>query len=265
MEASRTQQREKISKVIREADAGLVTVEGASSSLGVSRSDAARALSRWAEQGWFSRIRRGIYAPISISASTPVAVLDDPWVLVPTVFGESYIGGWTAAEHWHLTEQIFRTIVVFTTMEVRHSELSLGSTPFKLHHVPNSRFYGLKAVWHGTLKVQVSDPHKTIIDILENPELGGGIDHVFFCLRTYIASDQFDGSALIAYLRRANNGSINKRLGFLIDEFIPSATPLVLEVRAGLTQGNIKLDPKRKSPRLVKKWRLWVPRDWAPQ
>jgi hypothetical protein len=29
-------------------------------------------------------------------------------VLVPTLFGQSYIGGWTAAHHWELTEQFFK-------------------------------------------------------------------------------------------------------------------------------------------------------------
>jgi hypothetical protein len=34
-------------------------------------------------------------------------VIEDPWVLVPTLFGDSYIGGWTAAHHWELSEQLF--------------------------------------------------------------------------------------------------------------------------------------------------------------
>ena len=41
-------------------------------------------------------------------------VVEDPWILVPALFDPAYIGGRTAAEHWDLTEQIFRDIVVYT-------------------------------------------------------------------------------------------------------------------------------------------------------
>ena len=37
-------------------------------------------------------------------------VVQDPWILVPALFAPAYIGGRTAAEHWDLTEQIFRDI-----------------------------------------------------------------------------------------------------------------------------------------------------------
>jgi predicted transcriptional regulator of viral defense system len=92
----------------------LVTIEDAVKALGVERHAASKVLARWQQQGWLKRVGPGIYAPIPLDASTTEQVLKDPWVLVPALFAPGYIGGWTAAEHWDLTEQLFRSVFVFT-------------------------------------------------------------------------------------------------------------------------------------------------------
>ena len=62
------------------------------------------------------RVCRGLYAPIPLDAIDPSAWREDPWVIASKLFGpDYYIGGWTACEHWDLTEQIFRETVVVTT------------------------------------------------------------------------------------------------------------------------------------------------------
>jgi predicted transcriptional regulator of viral defense system len=68
------------------------------------------------------RVGHGLYAAIPLDARATEQVLEDPWVLVPSLFGEAYIGGWTAAEHWDLTEQLFRDTLVFTTKKNPHAQ-----------------------------------------------------------------------------------------------------------------------------------------------
>ena len=48
--------------------------------------------------------------------------LEDPWVIAAQLYGPCYIGGWSAAEYWDLTEQIFRTVVVMTMHRPPRSE-----------------------------------------------------------------------------------------------------------------------------------------------
>ena len=43
-------------------------------------------------------------------------MVDESWVLARAVFEPCYIGGWSAAEHWGFTEQIFNSTMVFTTV-----------------------------------------------------------------------------------------------------------------------------------------------------
>ena len=110
--------RRRLAEVVRAAGE-IVHIADAESVLDVSRSDAAKLLSRWSGQGWLRRVGPGAYAPVGLDSLGSQRVLDDPWVLVPSLYDPAYIGGRTAAEHWDLTEQIFRDIVVMTGRPVR--------------------------------------------------------------------------------------------------------------------------------------------------
>jgi len=93
----------------------LVSISDVAQALAVSRTDAAKRLARWREQGWISRVGAGAYVPASIDTLGSDRVLDDAWVLVPALFSPAYIAGRTAAEHWDLTEQIFKDTGSITT------------------------------------------------------------------------------------------------------------------------------------------------------
>lgn len=110
--------RRKLAAVVRAAG-DIVHIADAERVLDISRSDAAKLLSRWSGQGWLRRVGPGAYAPVDLTSLGSQQVLDDPWVLVPALYDPAYIGGRTAAEHWDLTEQIFRDIVVVTGRPVR--------------------------------------------------------------------------------------------------------------------------------------------------
>ena len=81
----------------------------------------------------------GIYVPVPLDSLDSVHVLDDPWILVPTLYAPAYIGGRTAAQHWDLTEQIFRDIVVLTAQPVRKKSQIRHGAPFSLKHINASK------------------------------------------------------------------------------------------------------------------------------
>lgn len=250
----------RIASVLREAGP-LVTAGDAARALRVSRSEAARMLSRWSRQGWLRRIRRGLYGPVPLDASDPVQILPDPWILVPELFGPGYVGGWSAAEHWDLTEQVFRSVLVFTTRSPRPREQTIQGIPFVLRQVAPRKLFGTRTVWRGTTKVAVSDPERTIVDMMNDPSVGGGIRHAAACVRACLQSNG-DLARVLDYAERFASGAVFKRLGFVLSSL--GANPEVLErCRGNLTAGNAKLDPGLRCPRLVSKWRLWVPEGWA--
>ena len=144
--------RARLAEVLR-ATKEVVTIEVAARTLGVDRNSAAKLLSRWREQGWLRRIGPGVYVPVPLDLAGSEQVVEDPWVLVPTLFGASYIGGWTAAHHWDLTEQLFNETVVFTTKRTSAKHVIAQGVTFRLHHIAEKRLFGLKAIWRGSQRL----------------------------------------------------------------------------------------------------------------
>jgi predicted transcriptional regulator of viral defense system len=239
----------------------LVTIEDAMRALSLDRRAAAQALSRWQEQGWLKRVGSGIYAPIPLDASTTEQVLKDPWILVPALFGPAYIGGWTAAEHWDLTEQLFRSVFVFTARPFRSKEQTVQGVTFTLKRIPEEALFGLKTLWRGQTKISIADKHRTILDLMADPATGGGIRHAALCLRQYMRDAEADDKTLIRYAEQLGNGAVFKRLGFLVSQ-MPGHEELVQACRQRLSAGNAKLDPALPCRRLIKAWRLWIPKNW---
>jgi predicted transcriptional regulator of viral defense system len=258
-------QRAQLSSVIR-ASKELITVENASTALRLDRVAAAKVLARWTQQGWLTRVRRGLYAPVPLAASLPDQVLEDAWVLVPEIFSPGYVGGVSAAHHWDLTEQLFRTVFVYTTRPIRQTQQTIQGIDFSVHHIDKRLLFGLRPQWRGRVKIQVSDVHRTIIDMLNDPSTGGGARHVMDCLAAYLRRQDADPDRLVSYGEKLANGAIFKRLGFLAERSGAPAS-LVNACVERLTKGNAKLDPSLESPRLAARWRLWVPTRWkdSPQ
>jgi predicted transcriptional regulator of viral defense system len=252
--------RARLAAVLR-ATKEVVSVAAVSQVLGLDRRRAAQALSRWRMQGWLRRVGHGLYVPVPLDLAGSEQVVADPWVLVPTLFGECYIGGWTAAHHWELTEQLFNETIVFTTRRITQRRVTAQGAVFVLRNIAAKRLFGLKPLWRGSVKVIVSDAARTLIDMIAAPEVGGGIDHVTDCLSTYLGSKTADRDLLIHYAEQFDNGAVFKRLGFLADTRFHDAR-LATACRARLTQGYARLDPALPSPKLVTAWRLWVPARW---
>jgi len=254
--------RRRLTALVR-ATGDVISVDDAARVLEVDRTAAAKVLARWMTQGWLRRVGRGAYVPAPLDSLESEHVLEDPWVLVPALFAPAYIGGRTAAEHWDLTEQIFNDIVVMTGRAIRKTSQRRHGATFTLKHVDTAKAFGTTTVWRARTRVSVSDVHRTIIDMLDDPAVGGGVRQVADCLAAYLRRGDRDDVRLIDYAERLGNGAVFKRLGFLV-EGDPTAQGLVEACRARLTKGVAKLDPDLDCPRLVSRWKLWVPAFWAP-
>jgi predicted transcriptional regulator of viral defense system len=244
------------------ASGDVIHISDVTKVLSVSRVEAAKRLARWREQGWVSRVGSGAYVPASIDTLGSERVLDDAWILVPALFAPAYVAGRTAAEHWDLTEQIFKDIVVITGQAVRQRHQTRQGFEFTLKHLSSEKIFGTKPVWRHKTKVPISDLPRTIVDMLDDPALGGGIQHVSDCLNGYFKRADRDDQKLVEYGDRLGNGAMFKRLGFLA-EGRDDTGALVDLCRARLTAGNAKLDPALDCKRLISRWRLLIPLSWA--
>lgn len=249
--------RQRLSTVLRDSNE-VIETDDVVRTLLVTRVEASKLLSRWAGQGWLRRVGRGAYVPVPLDLLGNHYVLDDHWVLVPTLYGSSYIGGWTAAEYWDLTEQLFNDTIVLTSNPVRNKHQIRHGARFLVSHVDKRKVFGTKAVWRGSTRVSLSDIHRTIIDMLDYPRLGGGIQHVSDCLGVYLRKPERSDDKLVSYAEKLGNGAVMKRLGYLVER-ISGPSELTKWCQEHMTAGNARLDSALKCKRLVTRWRLWVP------
>jgi len=257
---ARVAPKETLSVLARAARGGLITVPRAAEALGVGQDRAAQVLTSLARRGWISRARRGLYLVLPIEAAGgPAATVDDPWVLAQVLYEPCYIAGWSAAEHWGLTEQLFRSTFVATSATIRERSQRVLGLEFHLVRVAAERVAGATRVWRGRERVAVSDPAGTIADALVSPSWVGGVRQLAGMLAGYRASAQWEPAALLRQLAAVTSGAAYKRLGYLIEALAIDAPSVVDEALRKRTTGVIRLDPGNPARgRLTKRWGLWV-------
>jgi predicted transcriptional regulator of viral defense system len=238
---------------------GAFTVTQAVEILGVDHQTASRLLTYLAHRGWLTRIRRGLYIPVPLDARRSGEWIEDSWVVADRLFSPCYIGGWTACTYWDLTEQTFRTILVFTSRRVRHRDPEIQGIPYHLAVRRENALFGTVKVWRDQNQVLISNPSRTIIDMLDEPSLGGGIRTTADILEEYLQSEHRDDSQLVEYGDRLANRAVFKRLGYLLEHRRANAKALIEACLHRRSSGLAKLDPSAgEGGRILRRWRLRI-------
>ncbi len=241
------------------ATSDMIRVEDVVRILEIDRMHASRLLAGWHKQGVIRRIAHGLYVSVQPAALGRAQVLENPWILVPALYTPGYIGGWSALEHWDLTEQIFRSICVLTHKRASYGETIYQGVSFTIKYVPEKQLFGTKTIWRGSTKVQISDPYKTLLDCIDDLNLGAGLQHVINCLLEFkrVFDKPSDLDLLLEYAIKFNNGALFKKLGYLA-EMLDFESSFVEECRKRLTSGYAILDKYANNSRLVTRWNLWI-------
>ena len=244
---------------------GPFSVAQATEIFGFDREKTRKLLAYFASRGWLSRVRRDAYTVVPLGATAPSDWREDPWVVAAHAFAPCYLGGWTACEHWGLTEQLFLSIVVITGKRVRNRTVEIQGTRFQIKVLNDKKRFGTRPAWRGQNQVQVSDPSRTIVDILDDPKIGGGIRHVADILAVYFKEKLRNDAELIEYAKRLGNRTVFKRLGFLVETLQIAAPQLIEACAKQKSTGLALLDHTiSKKGRIVKKWNLRVNAEIKP-
>jgi predicted transcriptional regulator of viral defense system len=247
-----------LSQVIRQSN-GFINTALVQKILHISRPRAKLYLSRWAQGGWLKRIRRGSYIPLEVETQNLSLVMEDPWIIAMGMFSPCYIGGWTAAHHWELTDQLYNDTLVLSTHPLPHFEQKIRDHTYIVRRINLKKMFGLRILYRGNAKIQISDLHKTIVDILDNPVIGGGIRSAMDFLESYLRSPDKNLDRILEYAKKMGNRTIFKRLGYLLSVLKCPEKTILAECEASISKGYSQLDPMIKGDKLIKKWRIWVP------
>jgi len=195
---------------------------------------------------------------VPVEATNPAAWSEDALVVAAEVWSPCYFTGWTAAHHWALTEQVFRTTVLKTVERVRASPVHLLDHEYIVSHVsPDALAWGLKTEWVADTRLRFADPARTVVDILDAPRLGGGIRHGAEVLLSFL--DDHDWRQLADYGDHLGNRAVFKRLGYLAESLGIGDEDLVSACRERVSAGISALDPDGPpGGRRVMRWGLRV-------
>lgn len=250
--------RSQLAKLLK-ANLSTITPKNAAIALQVGQHQASQLLAEWARKGWLSRVKHGVYIPVSLQADTTRVMADEPWVIAKSIYDPCYIGGWSAAEHWDLTEQIFNSTMVFSTKKTAKKNVAMNGLRLTLKTISPQRLFGTKNFWIGSQKVILSDPTKTIVDAFNSPEVVGGIRMTVDILKMYMKSEHKNLDLLFQYATKMNNSAIFKRLGYVFETSFPSDSEFINKLKKEIKSGYSQLDPNTPGTKLVTKWNLWVP------
>ena len=250
--------------IIESSSDNILTPKFVSKTLSLPQTESARLLARWCNAGWVKRIKRGMYWPIALG-DDPEWQVEDDWLVVDRAFSPGYIGGFSAIKHWDFTEQLFMTTFYVTVKPVVSREVVLGSYRFKLKTIKPYKMFGTKMVWRERVKIKVSDPSKTIIDLLDDPHLGGSMRVVQDFFIEYWDSEHRDLKLLIRYGKRMRNRTIFKRLGFLLalNKLVDNRT--IKSLQNKISAGYSAFDPSVKGKFFIRKWNIKVSTMWKKE
>ena len=243
-------------------------VADAAGMLDLDKAATARLLGYLARRGWLSRVRRGLYVAVPLDARRSGEWIEDPWIIADRVFAPCYIGGWSACEHWDFTEQLFRTVLVVSGKNVRTTENEVQGQRFHVTTRAAEMIFGTVVVWRAQTRVQVSDPSRTIVDVLDDPRLGGGVRHCADVLHEYLISDNRDDARLLEYGDRLGNRSVFKRLGYLLEtrEAESNTDKLIAACVDRRSKGVTALDPTNAARgHILRRWGLRINVNLSPR
>lgn len=216
-----------------------VTSEQAARALDLDGDAVAKKLARWTASGWLRRVRRGLYLAVPADASEPSTWTADPLVVAAQVW-PCYFSGWTAATHWSLTDQVFRTTVLKTSARVRASTIRVLDHEYLISSAGDMS-WGLKSQWRGEYRLRFADPARTVVEILDMPRIGGGIRHGAEILTAYL--DDHEPESLLTSVERLGNRAVFKRLGYLVEALGLDQPNVVDQCLGRLSKGVSALDP----------------------
>jgi predicted transcriptional regulator of viral defense system len=158
------------------------------------------------------RIEKGKYLLVPAKAGYDKKWTEEPWIIIPHLIKEYYVGFWTAMNYWGMTEQIPNTFFVVTTKRKR--KLKFGYQKFQFVRFPRSKFFGYTEEVRGKTKFNISTREKTIIDGLMHPEYSGGVSEVAKAI--WNSRKELNWKLLYEMARKTKKSVILRRLGYLI-------------------------------------------------
>lgn len=228
-------------------------------------------LTRYAAAGKVVHVRRGLYAAVPAGA-TPDTFQVDPFLLATKLAPDAAVAYHAALQFRGKAYSVWHRFAVLTRSHLRSlnfqgSEFVGVRPPRALDGSPDLGG-GVVSEAHAGGIVRVTTFERTLVDLLDAPDLGGGWEEVW---RSLEMVEYFDLAAVVAYALKLGSALTIARVGFFLEQHREALFVEEHHLKALSEQAPRQpryLDRKREAGRLVKPWNLVVPervlnRTWA--
>ncbi len=221
-------------------------------------------LQTWRRDGRLLAVRRGVYVRLA-AGQGGLDVDVDPLALASRLAADATLAYHTALEALGYAQSAFERLHFLTWSK---------SKPLRFHGRefvpvrPRAQLRRAKELFvvrleRAGVEVRATSLERTLVDVLDRPDLAGGMEEV---LRSLGAVEALDFAALERYAGLVSRPLLTARLGYVLESrarrwLTPSKLLVVLEAKR--PAGPVYLD-RRQSGHLVKRWNLVVPPDMPP-
>ncbi len=207
-------------------------------------------------RGVVSRLKPGLFTLVPFELGFEREYMGNPYVVARELAADKdyYISHASAMDIHQMVTQ--PQLKVYTTVVKPIRPRFVMGTEFFFVRCKPVNFFGVSDQWvTKSEKVKVSDPERTVIDGLKQPEYCGGFSEV--AKGFWMRRDLMDTGRLVDFALRLNVGAVIRRLGFLLELFQVDAPREIAALRQGLTASYALLDPMLPCEgKYNAKWRL---------
>lgn len=224
---------------------------------GLAKSTVDSHVARWVKQGRIARVKRGVF----VRADSPVRPRDFI-ALASRMAPDAAVACHSALEVHGYAQSVFErlTFVTWTgakptTFEGRRFVPVRPRAPLR---AADRGERWIERAERAGIEIRVTDLERTVVDVLDRPELAGGIDEVW---RSLVSVPAVDPGSLEEYVNLLGSKTLAAKVGFFLESrreelVVPKA--LLRRLRTRVPRSPVLMDRHRKG-RLVARWALIVP------
>ena len=220
-------------------------------------------LAYYSRTGRLVRVRRGLYGVIP-PGSDPGSYPVDPYLIAARLTRDSVLSHHTALEYHGRAYSVWQHFIYSASRPIR--PLTFRSQVFRGAQFPaalrraGAEHFGVLESERGGVPVRVTSLERTLVDVLDRPDLAGGWEEVW---RSLESVEFFDLDLVVRYTLLLKNATTCAKVGFFFDQhrdaLMVGERHLKALRDARPRQPHYMDRTRRTRGRLVEDWNLVVP------
>ena len=171
----------------------------------------------------------------------------DIFVIASNLKIPSYISLWSASSYYGFTEQILNTIHIACTRRIK----SISFEGYKIKFIKIKDLFGYNKVRTENGEIFIVKPEKLLIDCLLHFKEMGNFDEI----EKVFQKAEISNEKIIEYIKKANNISLTKRIGYLLEKYKKIDISKYFEI----DRNYLYLDQfSKKNGQINSKWRVYL-------